>query len=413
VKEEEKNDMAATCIAEALRFVYQMDFEKAISSFDEAWNILKDTDDEDAIKLRATIFDGKALACMTSGRIEESTQLYKKSIEIRSVLQFDSQEDENASNIALARALMCVGRPEEAYAIADKALDVSCYQDDMKAAMHLYTLSQVYQFEYVNNYKKVKEVLLKARTLLLPRASDAVACVLDIQHSLALIEHEYEHDVDKALFELEKAWKLVEKIGIDNCLAQPAAEIGIYAANLCDESRQDEYYKWRYRYNEVFGRHIEKGDAGHVVIFDYIKSNTYTHISGAPFSDAVTVKRALLCLDFMESHSRDEMDIAYAQWFAGSVLAEKDKSREAARKSVRLVKKALRVLKAIDEDTARSMTAVGEECIADYHFSREEYDLAAEWYRAAQTTLTTCVPNIRFLHQQHFSKNLEECLKHM
>jgi hypothetical protein len=132
----------------------------------------------------------------------------------------------------------------------------------------------------------------------------------------------------------------------------------------------------------------------------------------AELSDSVTIERALRCVE-LSKELLDEICIAKAQCLAGCAMADLGKTKESARKSARLIKPALRVVKKMNDGFSQSMVAVGEGYIANYHFLCEEYDLAAEWYQSAMDGLERCGELLQDKHGGRFVERLAECRKHM
>ncbi|MDR2749939.1 MAG: hypothetical protein LBC41_04690 [Clostridiales bacterium] len=413
---EENLKMIFGCLNQAMSLANKQEFDKSMATFDKADELLKDLDVGDyGTEVKAMLLEGRSSALRELGKEEESLQLCLKAVAVRRTVKIDNKFRQNTSDLALATVLVRLGRIEEAVAVADGCLDVSGYSNDFQAAVHLAELATiVYSADLPNNYNKTKKRLQKARTLLLPHASNAGDYLLDIQHTLGKIAYEYEQNKNSALFELEKGWSLVEKLGIVNFAYQRVLHIAVYASDVADASNQKaDYWKWRKRYNEVFGVHISKGDADFDMFKNYLDSNMNSFLGLSELDDSVTIERVLLSVIFMRNSTDKYIDYAHAQWFAGCVLAEKDKSREGTRKSIRLIKSALQAIKEEKGEVPKGMAAVGKGYIASYHFNREEYDLAAEWYQDAKKDLQTTNSTIRARNEKRFADSLAECLKRM
>jgi hypothetical protein len=89
------------------------------------------------------------------------------------------------------------------------------------------------------------------------------------------------------------------------------------------------------------------------------------------------------------NENSDEAIIAHAQWLAGCALAA---ARGKSGKVVRLLKKALKVFQKNVRDTDNVfLAAVAQSIIAESHFDKEEYGLAAMWYRSAKSIMISLV----------------------
>ncbi|MDR1643273.1 MAG: hypothetical protein LBT59_26560 [Clostridiales bacterium] len=131
-------------------------------------------------------------------------------------------------------------------------------------------------------------------------------------------------------------------------------------------------------------------------------------VESAEFNETVTIERALRCVE-LSKDILDEVGNARAQCFAGCVLTELGRTKENARKSARLIKPALRVLKKMDDSFAKAVVPVGEGYIANCHFMNEEYDLALEWYESALKGLQSCNDLTRNSFSGYFSMRIVEC----
>jgi tetratricopeptide (TPR) repeat protein len=144
----------------------------------------------------------------------------------------------------------------------------------------------------------------------------------------------------------------------------------------------------------------------------YVDTNLVLFVESAAFDETVTIERALRCVE-LSKDMLDEVGNAKAQCLAGCAIAELGKTKESARKSARLIKPALRVIKKINDDFAHSMVAVGEGYIANCHFMNEEYDLALELYQSALKGLQSCNDLTRNSFSYDFTNRIKECQKHI
>ncbi|MDR1640250.1 MAG: tetratricopeptide repeat protein [Clostridiales bacterium] len=399
-------DRISDYIQEGLRLESISNYGDSFAQFDQADELLKKLGNKTEANLqRAMCREGKARIFNNIGRTDEAVELYKEAVALRHPIQYEDENVRNAAKVSLAISLSRTGEINEAIAIADEIQDVSGY-DDVLAAVHLTSVAQLYECDLDNNYEKAKKALLKARTLLLPRVAEAPDSMANIQFFLARIAQQYEHSNKKAMFELEKGWKYIEKMGIEKFSMISAATIPLFASGLEGDM------KWICRYNEVFGMGLDNGEADHIAVQKYVDGNLFILLGTAELNDSVTIERALRCVEISKD-LLNEIWIAKAQCLAGCTIAELGKTKESARKSARLIKPALRVIKKMNDDFSHSVVTVGEGYIANYHFMNEEYDLALEWYQSALKGLQSCLEPTRISFSHVFSNRIKECQKHI
>jgi tetratricopeptide (TPR) repeat protein len=400
-------------VQEGLTLASVLDNEHAIAKFDKAEELMKRVNEDDAKEFKIICMEGKALALKNCGRNEESNKLYKETVDIRSAMKHDDVELHNASQISLALTLLRLEEFDKAFAIADEFIDMPCYGDEIETAVQLITVAKIYENDLDKNYKKERKMLLRARKLMVPHVREFPEDLLDIQYMLANIEEQCEHSNKKAMFELEKAWKIIINVGIENISLVYAWKIPNYGTALEEDVNTEEFWLWRLRYAHVTGIAIDTDEAEPIAIHNFLELFLNLYLTQRDINKEVTVERALKCIKIAKSLSMDELEIAKAQCLAGCLLAEIGKTKETARKSARLIKTALREVKKSKEDFVPCMIAIGEGCIANYHFLCEDYALAANWYAAGLEGIKKCNPLIKLNHGARFSERLAECRKHM
>ncbi|MDR1639488.1 MAG: hypothetical protein LBT59_07325, partial [Clostridiales bacterium] len=360
------------------------EFEKSFRECEKADEILNDLEDSmDVLELKATSFECKAKYYKVAGRVKESTQLIKKAIDIWSSLEFEEKERRDRVNFLTATSYIELEDIDKAVAYADKILNGNS-EEGFYTGMYFLGIAHIYMRNESKYYKSAKKALLVARSYYVPRLSlSTVTFLIEIQSMLAKIAHKYEKNNKKALQELDRSWELIEKIGIKKCDQDLIMTIPTEALAYCQGKVDDEYKKWIFRTEDLFGNYIETGEFKHHEALNYYLSlNISWFIGHSTLSKSLTIDRALKCLESMKSVTQNPEDIAKAQWLAGCALINIGTEKD-ARRGVRLIKRAAEILRATNDSIYLTASAIGEGYIAAYHFSNEEYDEAERWYRVA------------------------------
>jgi hypothetical protein len=235
--------------------------------------------------------------------------------------------------------------------------------------------------------------------------------MIDVCQSLSLIAYQCEHDVNKANLELTRAWGLAAEAS--NAGDAPYFTMSLLkifeTAKTFFQKDQEEHWTWNRRCLDELGKIIDRGQDSLEVAYEFVFSSINLVVFRSEINGYSTSDRLLLCLAVMEKDSASKKQTAFTQWIAGYVLSQTAKSREDARKSIRLIKTALRAIKAEDSLLANYVYFLGSGVIAKYHFQREEYDLAADWYRE----ILKDAMNKDAIYYKETSAKLEECLKRM
>ncbi|MDR1643272.1 MAG: hypothetical protein LBT59_26555 [Clostridiales bacterium] len=397
--------------------------DEALPLYNKAEAILNGLVDRDAVlKLKVNCFESKAGAYKIYGMEADCKRSLKKAVQIRRDLVFDSKKEWNESNASIAMDLSIIGENEKALAYADKAIGSCCDGEGRISATHLFSLAQVYRKDMDRNYLKVKKLLIAA--LLGRKYKDYLPNVnyqLTLYYLLAEIMHSYEHNDEEAMFILTNAWDVIQEMGIEDCAPKEAAQIAICAKDICaltlDAKLTEDHaeYTWLHRIGEVFGRHIDKGNTEYYVVKSYVELYAVDYSFTLKFGAPVTIERVVKCAELMKSLTADPSDNGNALWLEGCVLLKLGKTRESEAKGIRRIKSSIRLLKKVTTRESVNMIPVGEGLVADFHFKREEYDVAAEWYQAAIKDLATatCDPEIKADKDKRYADRLKECQKHI
>jgi tetratricopeptide (TPR) repeat protein len=259
--------------------------------------------------------------------------------------------------------------------------------------------------EYMDMSDEMSEALLFGQKL--ARLDQAI---------LMLRKLEANEEVQKLIAEcvLEKnelCWTAAE----ENDLIDSNLEVMFRTAEVSIKYCEDSHEKltWAKRIIGVCGAIIDNSE--HIsceVAGTYLAINLAFFINGLSFDKSVTVERALRCADLMNKLSQDNLEIALAQWMAGCAVLCIGKT-ENKRKAVRLLMGACRDIKQGAGKFEMDFVAVGEGYIADYHFQREEYELAEQWYQVALEHMKTHDDKPYCWYFSLFSDRIEDCQNRM
>ncbi|MDR1639487.1 MAG: tetratricopeptide repeat protein [Clostridiales bacterium] len=386
--------------------------EKALQQYETAESILRDTNDSaSAMELLAGGYEGRAEIYHAIGKEDIAKQFNQKAIDIWSGFEFEDKEMRDRADYMMALAFDGLGDFKKAVAFADKALNAYASQKGFDIGISLFHLTKVYRHSMDDNFKSAKRALLAARAQIEPLLSlSTVATLLDIQILLADIEQKHEKNDSNTVLELKKAWEYAEKVGPDNVDPQTLIRINLGAIKYSIKSFGD-YDVWVLRLNGLYATYIDKGNFTNYGVFHhYVLINMSFFLTASALNNFVTAERALKCLESMKSLAGNPVDIAEAQWLAGCALLNLGSPTE-TRRAIRLLKKAVPILKESKVEIDAAIAVYGEEYIANYHFKRAEYDLAEHWYREAMKGATVTEPLIQSDYFNHISLGIERCLK--
>ncbi|MDR2749935.1 MAG: tetratricopeptide repeat protein [Clostridiales bacterium] len=385
----------------------------ALSVLDTAEEILKDlADSVQVLDLRALCYEGKAKHYKSAGRMNEAKQFYRKAVDIWSVNELEDKTKRDNANLLAAQALIELGDIEKAAVFADKVLDAYEYEEGLEVGILFLGVARVYAKNLGKYYNKAKKALVLARANYIPDLSLVTASSLfEIQRLLADIAHKYEKDDKNALQELERSWEFAEIVGVERCDQNLIVSIPGEALAYCKNMEGEDYVKWTFRTIELFGRYIGTGKFNdYTGVKFYLKINITWYFGFSVLDKSVDVERALKCVETMQRLTHDPVDIAQAQWLAGCALITLGKEKD-ARRAIRLMKRAVQVLRATTDSMNLAASAIGEGFIADDYFSKEEYEEAESWYRTAMKDLGASDISTDNVHGDRFSAGIEECAK--
>jgi tetratricopeptide (TPR) repeat protein len=368
-------------------------------------------EDKNISRARKHITKGSFIA--NDGDLEKALQeLYKADVILKDLE--DSEEVQDLSTL-MAVSLTELGDVKRATVYADRILNSDIIDDAILRALRLTAITKVYERDLDRDYKKARKALLLAKKCYLTSVSFRTAeHLFYTQRFLATIAHKYEKDDKKALQELETAWGYAEEAGMRHCSMDTVLKATLDAHEYCGNIGKDDDI-WTLRQLEILGLCIELGycEGAFKAIKRYVESNILLFTSSAKLDESVTIERALKSLEAYKIKTQDAADISQAKWLAGCTLLYRGTSKD-VRRGIRLIKKAVPILKEESEDICVMATAMGEGYIADYHYELEEYDVALNWYHDAMKYLKASNADdyLKNIYLERFTGSISECQKH-
>jgi tetratricopeptide (TPR) repeat protein len=403
--------VAARYIEQATVLANNMDGANAMLLLNKGDAILQEINQKrpEVIELKACSWETKAHIYKHTGREDKSVEALKMAIDLRRSCVFENKFAQNQSYIAMATSYFLIKDIKKAVACADKALDLLISNGSSHTKHDLYSLFQIYRADA--DYRKTKRALLAIRAKYAPNGPVPAKVMVDVCQTLSMIAFECEHDVNKANLELTRAWGFAAEVSNEDDDPNNALMlIEIYKnAKVIFTSEEEEYWAWDARCMEVFGVMIDRGQENLEIASTFVISSLKWLIQKSKSNVYATSDRLLRCLAVIEKDPAAKAQLPFTQWIAGVALNNTDKTREGARKSIRLIKTALRALKTDDSDIGRYACFIGSGVIANYYFQREEYDLAADWYR--ETIKPPADKNSKFYKET--SEKIAECERRM
>jgi tetratricopeptide (TPR) repeat protein len=405
-------NVASGHMAIAVNAALAGEMEKALHEYDTGESILRELNySPRVLELLAGAYEARAEIYQVIGKEDKAKEFYQKSVDLWSSFEFEDKEMQDRAKFMMAVAYDGLGDFKKAVALADSALNAYASKKGFGVGVSLYNLTKVYKNSMDDNYKSAKRALLIARAQIEPLLSlSTVAMLLDIQLLLADIEHTHEKNDSNTVLELKKAWEYAEKVGLDNVDPQTLLRINFEIVKCSDNSFGD-YDVWVIRLVALYATFIDRGDCKYYGVFHhYVLINMSCFLAASALADFATAERALKCVESLKSLAGKPVDIAEAQWLAGCALINAGSPSE-TRRAIRLLKKAVPILKESKVEIDAAIAVYGEEYIANYHFTRAEYDLAEHWYREAMKGATVTEALIQRDYFEHISLGIERCLK--
>jgi tetratricopeptide (TPR) repeat protein len=214
------------------------DYAGALSEMKKAYAILdKLGDREDVLEYKARVCQGGISICKAwGGKKEELRQFREKIVEIRSALNYEDKDKRDDSYCALALALQNLREFDKACYYADIVFESNKSGSGYDVGNRLFAAAEVFMSDMDENWKKVREALMLGRIQF--KKSHTYASnplMINVQRTLADIAHKYEHDDDRAARELEKAWRIAENIGLENCNQFFLGRMVDFGENYCSD----------------------------------------------------------------------------------------------------------------------------------------------------------------------------------
>ncbi|MDR2749562.1 MAG: hypothetical protein LBC41_02775 [Clostridiales bacterium] len=180
----------------------------------------------------------------------------------------------------------------------------------------------------------------------------------------------------------------------------------------CD-FESDMHMTWAKRVAEVCGAIIDSQE--HVpgeVLSDYLGRNVMIFLQRFSLDESITIERTSRCVDLMKNLTQDKAANVLAQWLAGCAVLCLGKAEDKGR-AARRVLDACRDMKQSGEKSLLAFVGLGMGCVADYHYEREEYELAEQRYQVALKYMDMVSEVMYQIHGIFYSEKIEECKKRM